>query len=155
MKKISEMTGSELRAFLGIDSVVDRSMEEFDAWDDKHIGADYPKADERRKLLIDAIIHAGFSGIEDAEEAERIGYVPLYSVNLDEDDKNAIAEEIVNANTCSSLFDSISEIIQLPDDLSIDEIVELSRAELVANFTGEWVDEGDSILDEIRKSHED
>ena len=142
MKKISEMEGSELRRFLGIESICDKSISEFEAWDDKHMGRDYYRADDRRRELIEAIIHAKFVGIEDEAEAEQIGYMPLYNVTTDRADEEALVEELVNGETCNRLYDSVIDNVQLPEGgLSLDDIVKVSKAELLANFHGEWIED--------------
>ena len=141
MKKISEMNGHELRTFLGIESAVDVfDINDWDDWDNRH-HRDFYEADDVRSSIIEIIVHAGFVGIDEPDEdTEFLEHIK------DEADMRSIAEEVVNSNTYTPLFDSIMGNVQLPDDvdcLGMDAIIAACIEELILNRHGRWLEQED------------
>lgn len=137
MKTIKEMNGSELRVFLGIESVVDKGIETFDKWDNSHMGRDYQSATEQRKYLIDKLTEAAFCGTDD----EKIGVI--YEAVKDKEDAEALAKELVTFETYAPLWDSINENMSINTEgyNGIDAYVEASQLEFSANLHGGYADE--------------
>lgn len=134
MKNFSEMTGSEIRAALGIVSASDSSN--FDHYDDTHVGLDYKRADERRSEIIDAIIDHAFCGNESELS------VLVYSMIGSKEDEDALVNELVSVSTYAKLWDTVSESYQAPEDyVGVDAYVEAAKLELKANLHGRCADE--------------
>lgn len=134
-KNIADMNGSELRHYLGIESVSDRSREAFDRWDNKHPHTDYREADDRRRDLIKKFTDFAFVGPdEDEDDPEDIA---IFSAIKTDDDRKAIAKELVNCNT----YSGIDVDVTFPEDYDgLDGYVYAAQVEFFYNLSGEYAD---------------
>lgn len=143
MKTIKEMESSELRAFLGIESVADKNSDTFDKWDEAHPGRDYLGATERREKLIKGLIDIMFCGTDDED------ILTIRSAISDRQDARIIAEELVTIDTYLPLWEYVSEQDDYSEEVEnyngIDAYVEAARLELVENIFGGFAD-----ADEVR-----
>ena len=135
--KISDMNRAQLRCFLRIDSISDSDIATFDEWDNAHPGRDTFTANARRKQLIEQLIANSFVAAVDD-----VAYI-INSIQ-DDDDRTAIAQELVNIDTYLPLWETIADNFSVPEAYTgIDAFVEAAQLEFAANVKGDYAAEDD------------
>ena len=117
MKHISKMEDDELRALLGIGSVLDRDIQWFAAWDEKHLHRDYYRADSRREDVAEGLTSIAFAGDGDDDEIN-----DLYKLFRDDPNKIEaaikLADELINSSTYTTQWEKITTFIDEYSDIT-------------------------------------